>query len=132
MNKEFNTETETPPKENWNQSLAVSWPAVLYLTMSPIAAALAVAWYIPHYGVHFGEIAIWLGMHYVTGLGITAGYHRHYSHRTHDAHPLLQLFYLISGAAVMQERVLYWARNHRVHHRYADTDLDPHLLPPLS
>ncbi|GJE84774.1 delta 9-fatty acid desaturase protein [Phanerochaete sordida] len=59
-------------------------------------------------------------------IGITAGYHRLWSHRSYNAHPLLQLFYAIAGAGAIQGSILWWSRHHRSHHRYTDTDLDPY------
>jgi stearoyl-CoA desaturase (delta-9 desaturase) len=67
-------------------------------------------------------------MFYFTGMGVTAGYHRYFSHRSHDAHPIIQWFYLIAGSTMIQRPVLDWAQVHRVHHLYADTELDPHNI----
>lgn len=54
------------------------------------------------------------------------GYHRLWSHRAYNAHTLLQLFYAVAGAGAVQGSILWWARHHRAHHRYTDTDLDPY------
>lgn len=116
------------PTQDWTRKLSTNWGAVVFLALSPVAALISGIWYVNEYGLGFGEAALWIGMHYVTGLGITAGYHRCYSHRTHDAHPILQFVYLMLGAATMQQNVIFWSRNHRVHHRFADTNLDPHNI----
>ncbi|XP_032684428.1 acyl-CoA Delta(11) desaturase-like [Odontomachus brunneus] len=59
-------------------------------------------------------------------IGVTGGVHRLWSHRAYKAklplRILILIFYLISG----QLRVFDWVRNHRVHHKYPDTDADPH------
>lgn len=70
--------------------------------------ALAFAWY-------------WL-----TGLGITAGYHRLWSHGAYRASLPVQLFLLFCGTGAFEGSVRWWARDHRAHHRYVDTPSDPY------
>ncbi|KAF9042977.1 delta 9-fatty acid desaturase protein [Panaeolus papilionaceus] len=59
-------------------------------------------------------------------LGITAGYHRLWSHRSYNASYPLQLFLLAGGTSAVQGSCYWWARAHRSHHRHTDTDLDPY------
>ncbi|KAJ1568698.1 hypothetical protein HK096_005618 [Nowakowskiella sp. JEL0078] len=59
-------------------------------------------------------------------LGITMGYHRLWSHRTYDAHPLYRLTMAILGTMAFQGSIKWWALRHRLHHRYTDTDHDPY------
>ncbi|KAF5339781.1 hypothetical protein D9611_009195 [Ephemerocybe angulata] len=61
-----------------------------------------------------------------TMLGITAGYHRLWSHRSYKGSQPLQVFLLSGGASAVQGSCYWWARAHRSHHRYTDTDLDPY------
>ncbi|THH18021.1 hypothetical protein EW146_g2886 [Bondarzewia mesenterica] len=65
-------------------------------------------------------------MYLVNMIGITAGYHRLWSHRSYNASQALQYFLAISGGAAVQGSIQWWARGHRSHHRYTDTDLDPY------
>jgi stearoyl-CoA desaturase (delta-9 desaturase) len=102
------------------------WPNVLFLTVSPALAIAGAAYYIPHFGVRPIEIAAFVCMFFATGLSITAGYHRHFAHVSYKAHPAIRLFYLVFGACAMQNSALNWASDHRLHHRYTDTDLDPY------
>ncbi|ORZ26360.1 putative stearoyl-CoA desaturase [Lobosporangium transversale] len=67
-----------------------------------------------------------VGYFVFTGLGITAGYHRLWSHRSYAASPLLQFTLMIASTGAMQGSILWWCRNHRAHHRYTDTDKDPY------
>lgn len=64
--------------------------------------------------------------YFMTGLGITAGYHRLYAHRSYNASPALQYILLCWGAGAVQGSVKWWSRGHRAHHRYTDTKLDPY------
>ncbi|KAK0475911.1 delta 9-fatty acid desaturase protein [Armillaria novae-zelandiae] len=59
-------------------------------------------------------------------LGITAGYHRLWSHRSYNASIPLQLFLLAGGTSAVQGSCYWWSRSHRSHHRYTDTELDPY------
>jgi stearoyl-CoA desaturase (delta-9 desaturase) len=59
-------------------------------------------------------------------LTITAGYHRLFAHRAYKAHWFVEWFFCIFGAGAFQGSVKWWARGHRIHHRYVDTDKDPY------
>ncbi|KAI0773705.1 hypothetical protein C8Q74DRAFT_776181 [Fomes fomentarius] len=70
---------------------------------------------------------LWSIAYYVISmLGITAGYHRLWSHRSYNACRPLQYVLAIAGASAVQGSVYWWARGHRSHHRYTDTPLDPY------
>jgi stearoyl-CoA desaturase (delta-9 desaturase) len=64
----------------------------------------------------------------LTGLAITAGYHRYYSHRSYECHAVVRAFYLLFGAAALQAPVLDWVSDHRDHHRFVDQDRDPYNI----
>jgi stearoyl-CoA desaturase (delta-9 desaturase) len=62
----------------------------------------------------------------MTGLSITAGYHRLFAHLTFKARWPVRLFTLIFGAAAFENSVLRWAADHRKHHKFVDQDDDPY------
>lgn len=64
--------------------------------------------------------------YFYNGFGITVGYHRCFSHRAFTPHPALEWFLAVAGAGAFQGSIKWWGRNHRVHHRYVDTDKDPY------
>src|ERR1700680_2769624 len=102
------------------------WPNVAFLTLTPLAAVAGAVYYIPRFGVRPVEIAAFVFMFFATGLSITAGYHRHFAHVSYKAHPLLRFFYLVFGACALENSALNWASDHRMHHKYTDTELDPY------
>jgi len=57
---------------------------------------------------------------------ITAGYHRYFAHRSFRVGRVMQFVLAFGGAAAAQKGPLWWAANHRVHHRYTDAARDPH------
>lgn len=62
----------------------------------------------------------------VTGLGITAGVHRLWSHRSYTAGPGLRCLLMLMNSVANQGSIFHWARDHRVHHKYSETTADPH------
>lgn len=68
--------------------------------------------------------AAWLG--YAAGQGITMGAHRHWSHRAFKAKRWLKIFLLYMHTMAGQNCLWVWVRDHRQHHKYSDTDADPH------
>jgi stearoyl-CoA desaturase (delta-9 desaturase) len=60
------------------------------------------------------------------GLGITIGYHRLLSHRTFCCSKFVEYFFIAAGYLAFQGSPIMWATIHRAHHRYVDSDLDPH------
>lgn len=104
----------------------IVWGNVLFLTLTPLAAAIAVPWYILSYGVTWVEIAACAAMWLVTGLSVTAGYHRLFAHRAYSAPAPVRAFFAIVGAAAFENSVISWAAAHRFHHRHVDTDEDPY------
>jgi len=57
--------------------------------------------------------------------GITAGVHRMWSHRAYKGRFPLRVFLAMCNSMSYQNSVYEWARDHRVHHKYTETDADP-------
>jgi stearoyl-CoA desaturase (Delta-9 desaturase) len=58
--------------------------------------------------------------------GITAGYHRYFSHRSFKTSRVSQFVLAVVGQTSAQQDALWWAAKHRGHHKYADTPQDVH------
>jgi stearoyl-CoA desaturase (Delta-9 desaturase) len=58
--------------------------------------------------------------------GITAGYHRYFSHKAYQTSRVFQFVLAWLGCSAVQKGPLWWAGHHRGHHRHSDTPLDPH------
>ena len=64
---------------------------------------------------------------YIVGMFfITAGYHRYFSHRSYQLNRFWQFVFAWMAQCSMQKGALWWAANHRDHHRFSDTDGDIH------
>lgn len=59
-------------------------------------------------------------------VGITAGYHRYFSHRSYQTSRVFQLVLAWLGCSASQRGPLWWAAQHRHHHRTSDTPTDLH------
>ena len=106
----------------------LDWVNTLFLLITPIVAFGGTTWYVWHYGVTWLEVANFVIMSSLTSLCITGGYHRYYSHRTYECSKPVQLFYLIFGAAAVENSVINWCSDHRYHHRYVDQNEDPYNI----
>ncbi|XP_012529367.1 (11Z)-hexadec-11-enoyl-CoA conjugase-like isoform X2 [Monomorium pharaonis] len=60
------------------------------------------------------------------GLGITVGAHRLWSHRSYKAKWPMRLVLMIFQTIAFQDDIYQWVRDHRVHHKFTDTDADPY------
>lgn len=103
-------------------------PIAGFLLLAPVVAALSAYIYVRLAGFVWTDMISLFVMYWATGLAITAGYHRYYSHKTFDCHPIVQFFFLFFGAASVENSLINWASDHRYHHVYADREGDPYSV----
>ncbi|CAB3409142.1 unnamed protein product [Caenorhabditis bovis] len=60
------------------------------------------------------------------GFGITAGAHRLWSHKSYKAKLPMRIFLMLLNNIALQNDIIEWSRDHRCHHKWTDTDADPH------
>lgn len=65
-------------------------------------------------------------LYIIGGLGITAGAHRLWSHKSYKARFPLRFVLMIFNCVAFQNDIYEWSRDHRVHHKFSETDADPH------
>ncbi|KAH8830084.1 delta 9-fatty acid desaturase [Flagelloscypha sp. PMI_526] len=116
------TEKALPPIQFKNILSEISWISTLLLTLTP-AIGIVGALTTP---LKWQTAVFAVGYYYFTGLGITAGYHRLWAHRSYNASTPLQYVLALAGAGAAEGSIRWWSRGHRAHHRYTDTDLDPY------
>lgn len=100
----------------------INWIHTLMLTVPPLIAvvgAFTVKLTLPTF-------ILAVLMYFWTGLGITGGYHRLWSHKAYSASWPVRCFLMLGGAGAFEGSAKWWCRNHRAHHRYTDTDKDPY------
>jgi stearoyl-CoA desaturase (delta-9 desaturase) len=89
-----------------------------------VHAAAAVGLYLV--GFSWLGIALCAGSYFLRMFGITAGYHRYFSHRTYKTSRAGQVFLALLGVFSTQKGPLWWAAHHRNHHKYSDEPEDIH------
>jgi stearoyl-CoA desaturase (Delta-9 desaturase) len=116
-------------KAREQQAAPINWSVTAVLGLTFIAAVTIVPWYGIVHGYN-GWSWLFFGIFVVlNGIGIGSGYHRLWSHRTYDAHPLLRWFLAIVGGMALQNSIIVWSARHRVHHRDVDdNDKDPYSI----
>ncbi|XP_012276541.1 acyl-CoA Delta(11) desaturase [Orussus abietinus] len=62
----------------------------------------------------------------IAAMGVTAGAHRLWAHKSYKARWPLRVFLMILQTVAFQNHIYEWVRDHRVHHKFTDTDADPH------
>ena len=76
----------------------------------------------------FNMTMFWLvlGIYYLRMVGVTAGYHRYFSHRTYKTSRWFQFVIAFLAQCSAQKGALWWASHHRHHHKFSDTEDDVH------
>jgi stearoyl-CoA desaturase (delta-9 desaturase) len=99
---------------------------VLIATIVPFVgfiAALVALW---GRGLSPLDAVMFMTLYVLTGLGITVGYHRLFTHGSFRAARPVRILMAIAGSMAVEGSVISWVANHRRHHAYADKDGDPH------
>ena len=105
-----------------------NWWMVSALTLIPFLGIFGTLFYTFNFGVVWQEPVLLILGWWFAGMGITFGYHRLFAHRSFKAHPIIQFIAMILGSAALQNSVLKWSSDHRIHHRKLDTDDDPYSI----
>ncbi|ODQ68252.1 hypothetical protein NADFUDRAFT_48902 [Nadsonia fulvescens var. elongata DSM 6958] len=105
---------------NWPQH--VNWLNATIVVLIPVFGIVC-AFFTPLQK----KTAIWAFFYYCcSGIGITAGYHRLWSHRCYKAVLPVRIVLAAIGGAAIQGSIKWWSNGHRTHHRFTDTDKDPY------
>ncbi|NOY84458.1 MAG: acyl-CoA desaturase [Nitrospirae bacterium] len=104
----------------------VDYPTLILLSLVCLVALVGV----PLFGYLVGyttfDWVLFVIFYIVTGLGITVGYHRLFSHRSFTCKTWVKLYFLITGGWAMENSALKWCSDHIRHHAKTDTDEDPY------
>ncbi len=104
----------------------VNWVNTVFLfvmTVLGVVAAPIYLWFHDAGAVVWGMFAFYM---VATGLSITLGYHRLFSHLSFKAKWPVRFFTLVFGACAFENTVLNWASDHRRHHKHTDHEDDPY------
>lgn len=104
----------------------VNWITSSFLIGTLLASLTLVPWYIWQYGIDWFYVGLFIVFYIATGMSITLGYHRLFSHLSFKAKWPVKVFTLIFGAAAFENSCLDWSTDHRRHHKHCDHDDDPY------
>lgn len=92
----------------------------------PFLGCIAAIFWAWRFGLSLLDLELFLGMYVLTTLGVTAGFHRLFTHRSFEAGKVIQVLLAIAGSMAVQGPVIFWVASHRKHHQYSDQQDDLH------
>ena len=92
----------------------------------PLLAVVAAAPFAWGWGLGWSDVAITVLMYTVSGMGVTVGYHRHFTHGSFKAKRPLRIALAVAGSLSIEMSPIDWVATHRRHHKYSDKEGDPH------
>lgn len=108
--------------ENFN------WSSGLFIIIYHLALLIALPIYISHRTPQAGLILASLILLFLSGISISAGYHRFYAHKSYNASKIVEVVLLFFATMALEGSVLRWSSQHRLHHRFTDKEQDPYPI----
>ena len=100
-----------------------NWIMILFLAYSHILAIVGLS----YIQVCQWQTLVWsFLLSFWSGIGVTGGAHRLWAHRSYKAHWTIRTFLMLMYSISNQGSIYHWVRDHRVHHKFSETDADPH------
>ncbi len=92
----------------------------------PMAALVVGAWLAWGGTLHWHDLVVLAVVYSLTGMGITVGYHRLFTHRSFKTTRALRALFAVCGSMAVEGPVIEWVSTHRKHHAFSDRAGDPH------
>jgi stearoyl-CoA desaturase (delta-9 desaturase) len=96
------------------------------VTALPMLALGVVVWQAWADLLRWSDVAVFLILYLLTGLGVTVGFHRLLTHRSFSTGPVLRGIFAALGSMAIEGPVVSWVADHRKHHAFSDREGDPH------
>jgi stearoyl-CoA desaturase (delta-9 desaturase) len=97
--------------------------AFIALPLAALAVAAPFAW---GWGLTWLDVGLALAFYVLSGLGVTVGFHRYFTHGSFKAGRPLRVALAVAGSMALQGPVVTWVADHRRHHAFSDKEGDPH------
>jgi stearoyl-CoA desaturase (delta-9 desaturase) len=96
------------------------------VTVLPFVGLGLVGWQLWESALHWHDVIVFAIVYTITGLGITVGFHRLFTHRAFKAKTWVRATFAALGSAAIEGPIISWVADHRKHHAFADREGDPH------
>ncbi|MHB8490878.1 MAG: acyl-CoA desaturase [Solirubrobacteraceae bacterium] len=96
------------------------------VTIVPFVGLGLAAWQMWDGLLHPSDLIVFGVMYVLTGLGVTVGFHRLFTHRSFKTYPAVRAILAVLGSAAIEGPVVSWVADHRKHHSFSDRPGDPH------
>jgi stearoyl-CoA desaturase (Delta-9 desaturase) len=96
------------------------------VTALPFLALIIVGWQLWNDALRWSDLVVFAICYAATGLGVTVGFHRHFTHRAFKTKRWVRGTLAILGSAAIEGPVISWVADHRKHHAFSDRQGDPH------
>jgi stearoyl-CoA desaturase (Delta-9 desaturase) len=96
------------------------------VTVVPFLALAVVCWQVWSSLLSWSDIAVFAITYAFCAVGITVGFHRHFTHRSFKTKVPVRAALAIFGSAAIEGPIISWVADHRKHHAFSDKDGDPH------
>lgn len=121
------TQTTTEPIVTVPPSATMSSKIVtLAAVILPFLGLLAAVVSLWGWACGWGAVALLVVMYLLTGLGITVGFHRLFTHQSFETNRVVKFIFGVLGSMAVQGSLLKWVALHRMHHQHSDHEHDPH------
>ncbi len=118
------TEPHIDPYDRKSRLDQVALSVAIVVPLAAVALAIPVAF---HWGlVSWLDLSIAVVLYVITGLGITVGFHRYFTHGAFKAVRPLKVGLAVAGTMAIEGPVIRWVSDHRRHHAFSDREGDPH------
>jgi stearoyl-CoA desaturase (Delta-9 desaturase) len=107
-------------KAGWEQIALYAFVIVPFLA---VAFAVPVMW---GWGIGWHDVVLALAFYVISGLGVTVGFHRYFTHGGLKAKRPLRIALAVAGSLAIEGPVVRWVADHRRHHAFSDREGDPH------
>jgi stearoyl-CoA desaturase (delta-9 desaturase) len=99
---------------------------VLAVTVIPFAGFIVAVYALWGTGLSVAAASIALAFYVFTGLGVTVGFHRYFTHQSFETNAFVRGALAIAGSMAVQGPIITWVADHRRHHAFSDREGDPH------
>ncbi|MDQ1691252.1 MAG: hypothetical protein QOD87_1360 [Pseudonocardiales bacterium] len=100
--------------------------ALYIFVIVPFLALVAAIPFVWGWGIGWTDVVLALVFYYVSGTGVTVGFHRYFTHGAFKANRALKIYLAIAGSLAIEGPVIRWVADHRRHHAFSDREGDPH------